>query len=86
MMSSRFLVALIPLDKKVAIKKKWPMPAEKLYERLLEKTSGRVLRSDVGWPADSERPDSVPVPEWKKPPAQVEIAVEKEYIDVTVTS
>ena len=86
MMTNNSLVALIPLDKKVAIKKKWPMPAEKLYERLLEKTRGNVLRSDLGWPADSERPDSVVTAEWKKPPSNVQLAVEKEYIDVTIVA
>jgi hypothetical protein len=30
--------------------------AEALYKRLVEKTSGRVLRSDTGWPAGSYRP------------------------------
>jgi hypothetical protein len=86
MMTNNSLVALIPLDKEVAIKKKWPMPAEKLYERLLEKTRGNVLRSDLGWPADSERPDSVATAEWKKPPSNVQLAVEKEYIDVTIVA
>lgn len=46
------LVAMIPVDSKVALKKKWLMPADALYKRLIEKTQGRVLRSDVGWPDD----------------------------------
>jgi hypothetical protein len=86
MMTDNSLVALIPLDKKVAIQKKWPMPAEKLYERLLEKTKGRVLRSDTGWPEDKEKPDSVAKSEWKNVPSYVQIAVETEYVDVAISS
>jgi hypothetical protein len=84
MMTSDDLMALIPLDKKVAIKKKWPMPAPKLYERLIEKTKGRVLRSDVGWPSDSDRPTSISRSEWKKLPPGVQLSLENEYIDVVL--
>jgi hypothetical protein len=62
------------------------MPAEKLYERLLEKTKGRVLRSDTGWPEDKEKPDSVAKSEWKNLPSYVQIAVETEYVDVAISS
>ncbi len=86
MMTDSSLIALIPLDKKVAVKKKWPMPAAKLYARLLEKTKGRVLRSDIGWPANSERPDSVSTAEWKKLPSRLQIAVEDKYVDVLLTA
>ncbi len=91
MMTNKSLTALIPLDQQVAIKKKWPMPAEKLYERLLEKTSGRTLRSDIGWPRDNERPDSIPVSQWKKPAPGVDIQLDtktsgKLYIDVNITA
>jgi hypothetical protein len=86
MMTNSSLVALIPLDKKVAIQKKWPMPAEKLYERLVEKTRGNVLRSDVGWPEDSVRPASVAASDWKKLPPNVQIDVKPKYIDVVLTA
>jgi hypothetical protein len=86
MMTSDSLVALIPLDKQVADKKKWPMPAEKLYDRLVEKTKGRVLRSDIGWPKDSDRPTSVPTSEWKKLPARVQITEAPKYFDVVLTT
>jgi len=85
MMTNNSLTALIPLDKKVAIKKKWPMPAQKLYDRLIEKTKGRVLRSDIGWPPDSDRPSSVSSTEWKKLPAQVQINVEQKYVDLVIS-
>lgn len=46
------LLAMIPVDSEVALKKKWVMPADALYKRLIERTQGRVVRSDVGWPPD----------------------------------
>ncbi len=46
------LMAMIPVDKNdpniSSRKRPWKMPAAKLYERLLEKTKGRVLRMDEG--------------------------------------
>lgn len=59
------LVAFIPVDRKVALsrnpKGSWQMPARPLYRRLLEKTQGRVARSDIGWandPGDVPKGDS----------------------------
>jgi hypothetical protein len=50
------LVAFIPVDRQVALRKNppnsWQMPARSLYRRLLEKCQGRVARSDLGWAAD----------------------------------
>lgn len=48
------LVALIPVDRSVALHKKWDMPARALYRRLIEKAKGRVLRSDIGWAKDND--------------------------------
>jgi hypothetical protein len=45
-MESGDLVALIPVHQEMAKKKRWNMPFPPLYDRLLEKTSGRVLRID----------------------------------------
>lgn len=45
-MESGDLVALIPVHQETAKKKKWSMPFPPLYNRLLEKTNGRVLRID----------------------------------------
>jgi hypothetical protein len=50
MMLDDRLTCLIPLYKNVAAQKKWPMPAEKLYDRLVELAKGRVIRSDTGGP------------------------------------
>lgn len=50
------LVALIPVDRRRAKGLDWNMPADGLYARLMERTNGRVLRSDIGWPkADDEQ-------------------------------
>jgi hypothetical protein len=51
------LVAFIPLDEEVAKNKGasgWTMPAPRLYERLLQKTHGWVLRSDTKWPKEED--------------------------------
>jgi len=56
------LVAMIPVDTKVAENKEWVMPAHALYDVLLQKTRGRVLRSDTGWP--NEKPSFWTQEEW----------------------
>ncbi len=51
MMESKELVAMIPVDEKVASKqgkRGWKMPAEKLYKRLQHMTKGRIIRLDKG--------------------------------------
>lgn len=54
-MSHPGLVAAIPVDEQFANKtKKWDMPAESLYPRLLEKTRGRVLRADGKGPTATD--------------------------------
>lgn len=45
------LAALIPVDRKMATKKKWRMPYKPLWDRLTELTSGRVVLSDKGLPS-----------------------------------
>jgi len=51
LMTSMELAAMIPVDEEVAKrqgKKGWKMPAEDLYQRLQEKTRGRIIRLDKG--------------------------------------
>lgn len=51
LMTNHELAAMIPVDEEVAKKqgkKGWKMPAADLYERLLEKTRGRIIRLDKG--------------------------------------
>lgn len=87
LMRRKDLVAMIPLDADVA-SNKWPSaewPAAILYEALLERTKGRVLRSDTGWPAPSLRPAGVPKTEWDGARRAVEdgriVDVQPNYID-----
>jgi hypothetical protein len=54
LMASAELVAMIPVDRAVALNKAWQMPARALYRRLIEKCKGRVLRSDTGWAVEDE--------------------------------
>ena len=83
MMKSEDLVAFIPVDGQVAMNKTppWKMPAATLYKRLLEKTKGRVLRSDIGWPKDTERPSTVTQAEWKQSRANAKVTVADSFID-----
>jgi hypothetical protein len=56
------LVALLPVDEVQARRKRWAMPFGPLYERLLTKTKGRILRADTGIPT---RPDMVSAKQWQ---------------------
>jgi hypothetical protein len=78
------LVALIPVDGEVAQRKKWTMPAPTLYKRLIEKTHGRVLRSDTTWPEASDLPDSVTIDTVNKERNNPNIVVNDLYIDYLV--
>jgi hypothetical protein len=51
LMTSKELAAMITVDEEVAKrqgKHGWKMPADELYQRLLEKTRGRIIRIDKG--------------------------------------
>lgn len=85
MMTNKSLIALIPIDGKVADSKHWPMPAEKLYRRLLEKTRGRTIRSDTGLPDSALRPKTVPEANWGKLPPRVTIEESHIYFDTVIT-
>jgi hypothetical protein len=52
LMGERGLTAFIPLDEDRARRRSWPMPARRLLDRLVEKTHGRVLKSDRDARAD----------------------------------
>jgi len=51
LMVSDELVAMIPVDHSMAVKKRWNMPFPDLYNRLKTKTEGRVIRIDEGIPS-----------------------------------
>ncbi|HEV8524464.1 MAG TPA: MBL fold metallo-hydrolase [Terriglobales bacterium] len=62
-MHSPDLVALIPVNKKMAKKKKWKMPFPPLLERLQEKTHGRILQLDDSLPT---KPEGISQAAWKQ--------------------
>jgi hypothetical protein len=62
-MTSGDLVALVPVDREMAKKKRWNMPFPSLLERLQELSRGRVLRADEGVP---RQPESVTDARWKE--------------------
>jgi hypothetical protein len=83
LMQREDLVAMIPVDRKVALNKKppWQMPAKALYKRLVEKTSGRVVRSDVGWPGDDDRPGEISKTEWDEARKNAGVTIGDLFID-----
>ncbi len=83
LMEREDLVAMIPVDRKVAMKKTppWQMPAKALYKRLVEKTMGRVVRSDVGWPDDSDRPSAISKAEWDAARKDSGVTITNLYVD-----
>jgi beta-lactamase superfamily II metal-dependent hydrolase len=60
-MVSPELVALVPVDRGMAERKRWNMPFPALYTRLLERTRGRVLRADQPPP---DRPETTSQHDW----------------------
>jgi hypothetical protein len=72
-MVSADLVVLIPVDRRMAEKKRWNMPFPPLFDRLHEKASGRILRiDDTEKVAERKAPDGVPAPLWSAFQASIE--------------
>jgi len=85
LMESPDLVALIPVYEEQAERKKWSMPFKPLYERLQEKTRGRILRADTGIP--SRKPPGVSKEEWKvfkKLTGADEVSGKDLWVEITV--
>jgi glyoxylase-like metal-dependent hydrolase (beta-lactamase superfamily II) len=85
MMERDDLVAMIALDHQVAAKKEWTMPAPGLYRRLLEKTRGRVLRSDIGWADDAAAERVIPAAERKAGRAGVDVDIQPLYVELLLS-
>jgi hypothetical protein len=49
-MSSQDLVAMIPVNHEMALKKRWDMPFDPLLQRLEQKAGQRVMRIDDAYP------------------------------------
>jgi beta-lactamase superfamily II metal-dependent hydrolase len=81
------LMAMIPVDHAMAVKKHWDrMPLPELVERIEEKTHGRVLRIDdkVTSAADLDglKPDTVSATDWKQFTKRVRVS--DLYYEITV--
>ena len=76
-------VAMIPVDRKVAMKKTppWNMPAEALYTRLVEKTNGRVIRADTLWPEPKFKPSGMTKADWDEAQQDPRFTIDNLYID-----
>jgi len=65
LMTSDDLVAMIPVDHSMAVKKRWPgMPYSPMIEVLKEKTRGRILRIDDAQPPRA-KPDTITNEDWQ---------------------
>lgn len=82
LMNDKDLSAMIPVDIKMAQKKKWKMPFEPLLENLNRHSLGRVLISDSNFELPQSRPNEISSFDWKKFTGAVEC--EDLYIDVTI--
>ncbi|MET0636677.1 MAG: hypothetical protein ABWZ25_11675 [Chitinophagaceae bacterium] len=87
LMISPELVAMIPVDEKVAGrqgKRGWKMPAEELYSRLLEKTKGKIIRIDLGnllEKGSQDIPDGVRPPEKQRQEFNARVTKSKDLIE-----
>ena len=65
LMSHPDLVALVPVDHEMAVKKRWgKMPFDPLVKRLKEKCAGRVFRIDDPFPRE-DRPEGMSEAAWR---------------------
>jgi hypothetical protein len=85
MMTSPELIALVPVDRKMAIQKRWVgMPFLALMNRLMEKTAGRVLRGDDELtPAQRSAPAGTPIPIWTRFQQNVKRSQDGLYYEIT---
>jgi hypothetical protein len=85
LMANKELIAMVPLDRATAKKKKWPMPWPKLRANLLEATKGRMLQVD-----DEGLPSELPVPAGCEPAVwkefQKAVTGDESYFEVTISS
>ena len=81
LMTSPDLVTMIPVDRQMALKKRWNMPCEPVLKRLEEKTGQRVLRIDDSTPPRTQGGMSDAA--WKA--LQANYQETKLYIQYTVT-
>lgn len=84
LMTSDDLIAIVPLDKATAIKKKWPMPWPKLQTALLAATKGRMLQvDDKALPAKIGTPAGTTAAVWKK--FQGSVSGSEMFFEITIS-
>jgi hypothetical protein len=85
LMSSPELIALVPVDHQMALKKRWGgMPFPALLNRLMDKTGGRVLRiDDETTPSQRPAPEGTPAPVWTRFQQNVKRSPDGLYYEVT---
>lgn len=66
LMTDTTLAAMIPVDRSIADKKGWNMPFPSLYDRLKEKTSGRLIIADEDIDNKTEKPPNISKSEWTR--------------------
>jgi hypothetical protein len=80
LMARQDMVAMVPVDEQFARNvKHWNMPFPPLLQRLAQKTAGRILRADVGAPAQPASGDAA----WGQ--AGQSVNVTDLYVDYTLT-
>jgi hypothetical protein len=84
LMTNGDLIAMVPLDRATAIKKKWPMPWPKLRTSLVEATRGRMLQvDDKGLPTELPAPSGVDATVWKR--FQQSVSGNEVYFEVAIS-
>ena len=85
-MTSPDLVALIPVhkgDANIARKNGWKMPATNLFERIVEKTEGRVLQMDGDNPPDCDPRKNPAKAAWRRvgiTPRVTELSIDLDFV------
>jgi Metallo-beta-lactamase superfamily len=80
LMTSPELTAMIPVNREMAKRKKWNMPFPPLFDRLNEKTMGRILDAELG--QSGTKADALTAKQWKD--FQKRCDVQPGWIDYTV--
>ena len=81
LMTSPDLVAMIPVNREMALKKRWDMPFDPLLQRLEEKTSHRVMRVDDAYP--KQQPGGMSNAAWQS--FKINFEETRLYMQYTVT-
>jgi glyoxylase-like metal-dependent hydrolase (beta-lactamase superfamily II) len=87
LMTSDGLVAMIPVNHDMAVKKRWgKMPLPELVDKLMERTEGRVLRIDDAATTmaelESARPAAVSIEDWREFTSRIKVS--ELYFEISI--